>query len=144
MTATPKTGSVYFAKVGEFVKIGYASNPYQRMKGLLAGGQLILPVDLDDSLEPELILVVPFCRMRDERNMQLLFSNHWVVAEWFRWSPAFRHQMRHMSFVTHAVRRKHLADVRAIHGGVAHQKEERWGMQTPELLAHLAAHRAAS
>lgn len=134
---------VYFAKVGDYVKIGFASNPYKRMKSLLTTGSLIVPDDLDRTLVPELILVVPFCRMRDERNMQLLFSNHWVIAEWFRWSPAFRYQMRHMSFVTHAVRRKHLAEVRALHGGTAHQKEERWGMQTPELLAHLAERRSA-
>lgn len=133
---------VYFAKVGDYVKIGFASNPHQRMKSLLGGGRLVVPDDLDRTLPIELILVIPFCRMRDERNMQLLFSNHWAEAEWFHWSPAFLHQMQTMEFVTHAVRIKHLTALRAVMGGTA-QKEERWGMQTPDLLAHLAARRAA-
>lgn len=144
MTGCARTGTVYFARVGDFVKIGYASNPYRRVETLLNGTRLILPEGLDQSIAPSLILVVPFCRVRDERNMQLLFANHWVVGEWFRWSPAFEEQMRGMSFVTYAVRRKWLAEVRKEHGGAAsHHREERWGMQTQELLAHLAEWRAS-
>lgn len=51
--------------------------------------------------------------------------------------------MHGMSFVTHAVRRKWLAEVRREIGGVSHAKEERWGMQTPDLLAHLAEWRSS-
>lgn len=138
MTGCAKTGSVYFARVGDYVKIGYASNPRKRVETLLGTSRLRLPDDIDRTITPALILVIPFCRVRDERNMQLLFANHWVVGEWFRWSPAFERQMRGMSFVTHAVRRKWLTDVRREIGGESHVKEERWGMQTHELLAHLA------
>lgn len=134
--------AVYFIKVGDYVKIGFSSNPTHRVKTILKAGPLVLPHDLDHDAPVELILVVPFCRIRDERNMQLLFSNHWAIGEWFHWSPAFRFQMQTMQFVTHDVRRKHLTAVRAKTGGVSHQKEERWGMQTVELLAHLAELRA--
>jgi hypothetical protein len=135
-------GAIYFARVGDYVKIGFASNPHQRVKTLMTAGGITFPDDIDQTQAPSLILVVPFCRIRDERNMQLLFGNHWVVGEWFRYSPAFRFQMQTMQFVTHAVRRKHLTAVRASSGGVSHQKEERWGMQTQDLLAHLADIRA--
>lgn len=139
MTGCTQNGSVYFARVGDYVKIGFASNPRKRVETLLnSATRLLIPADLDRSLPVELVLVVPFCRTRDERNMQILFANHWAEGEWFHWSPAFEAQMRGMSFVTHAVRRKWLSEVRRVHGGVAHQKEERWGMQTADLLAHLA------
>lgn len=131
-------GSVYFIRSGEFVKIGYSSNPRRRLETINVASKLIYPEGYDRTIAPSLILVIPFCRVRDERNMQLLFAHHWVAGEWFRWSPEFERQMRGMSFVTHAVRRKWLADVRRELGGESHTKEERWGMQTHELLAHLA------
>lgn len=143
MTGPQRTGAVYFARVGRFVKIGYASNPRRRVETMLTSGRLILPEGIDLTATPDLVLVIPFCRVRDERNMQLLFGNHWVVGEWFAWSPAFERQMRGMSFVTHAVRRKQLTEHRSAHGGDSHTKEERWGMQTQELLAHLAEWRAS-
>lgn len=139
MTGIQRTGSVYFAKVGDYVKIGFASNPRYRLEHLLvAGSKLIVPADIDRTVAPDLVLVIPFCSMRDERSIQLLFGNHWVVGEWFRWSPAFQRQMRSMSYQTHAVRRKNLADHRRTFGGRSCQKEERWGMNTQDLLAHLA------
>ncbi len=137
--------AVYFIRVGDYVKIGFSSNPHRRAKTLLNSGHLALPADLDLTATPQIVLLVPFCRMRDERNMQLLFVNHWAEGEWFHWSPAFLLQMQSMEFVTHAVRRKHLAEARrdlGIEAG-AHAKEERWGMQTPELLAYLSAMRPA-
>lgn len=144
MSGIQRTGAVYFARVGDFVKIGFASNPRHRLEHLLdPGTRLIFPEGIDRTLSPELILVVPFCSMRDERSLQLLFGNHWVVGEWFRWSPAFARQMQSMTYVTHAVRRKYLVAHRREHGGRSHQKEERWGMQTQELLAHLAEWRAS-
>jgi hypothetical protein len=129
--------AIYFAKVGDYVKIGFASNPRARMRTLLKTSRLIVPDDLDRSQPVELILVIPFCRMRDERNMQMLFTSHWVVGEWFRWSPAFAYQMRTMRFVTEDVRRKDLRRARRELGILqgAHVKEERWGKQTSELLA---------
>ena len=139
MTGCTQNGAVYFARVDRYVKIGFASNPRQRVEHLLTPGtRLHIPADLDRTQPLDLVLVVPFCRIRDERNMQLLFANHWAEGEWFHWSPAFEKQMRGMSFVTHAVRRKWLTEVRKSYGGLAHAKEERWGMQTHELLAHLA------
>lgn len=139
MTGCTQNGAVYFARAGRYVKIGFATNPRHRAETLLSRcTRLHIPEDLDRELPVDLILVIPFCRIRDERNMQLLFANHWAEGEWFHWSPAFERQMRGMSFVTHAVRRKWLTEHRKVHGGIAHAKEERWGMQTPDLLAHLA------
>jgi hypothetical protein len=131
--------AVYFAKVGEFVKIGFASNPHQRMKSLFTQSRLIVPEGLDKTQPINLVLVIPFCRMRDERNLHLLFARHWTGAgEWFHWSPAFEEQMRGMEFITHATRLKHLREARKALGvGGSHVKHERWGKQTPELLADL-------
>lgn len=137
--------AVYFIRVGEFVKIGFASNPEKRLIEIARSPrEVALPDGYDLTATPELVMTVPDCRMRDERNMQILFATHWVAGEWFRWSPAFRFQMRTMQFVTHAERRRHLSRVRKIHGGRACVKEERWGMQTAELLAHLAEWRATT
>lgn len=132
--------AVYFAKVGDYVKIGFASNPRQRMASLLNGSRLICPDDLDRTLPIDIVLLIPFCRMRDERNLHLLFARHWVVGEWFRWSPEFEEQMRGMEFVTHAVRLKHLRDARRQLGIVGSAvKEHRWGKSTAEILAAQAA-----
>lgn len=137
--------AVYFAKVGQYVKIGFASNPRKRAEELLKRSRLHVPADLDRSLPVDLILVIPFCRMRDERNMQLLFANHWAEGEWFHWSPAFEHQMRTMQFTTHAVRMRDYAAARRALGIVASpSKEYRWGKQTHELLAEARARRAAA
>lgn len=133
-------GAVYFARVGDFVKIGFASNPTQRMKSLLRNSRLIYPDGFDHSItKPDLVMVIPFCRMRDERNLQLLFASHWAKGEWFHWSPEFEHQMRTMQYVTHAVQLKDRTRARRAMGvGAAHIKEERWGKQTSELLRELA------
>ena len=132
--------AVYFMKVGEYVKIGFASNPTHRAKRLLSSSRLIVPDDLDRSRPVELILTIPFCRMRDERNMQLLFGNHWVVGEWFRWSPAFEHQMRTMQFATHDVRAKWLREARReLRVIAAPTKEAHWGKTTTERLTEARA-----
>lgn len=129
-------GAVYFAKFGEHIKIGFASNPRQRLKTL--PGRVRVPADFDHAATGELILVVPFCRIRDESNMQMLFARHWVYGEWYRWSPAFEYQMNTMQFVTHEVRRKHLTAARRALGiGGAHAKEARWGKPTQERLAEI-------
>ena len=136
--------AVYFAKFGEFVKIGFASNPRKRMEEIGRGRGVKYPADFDYSAPGELIFVLPFCRMRDERNMQLLFARHWVVGEWFRWSPEFRYQMQTMQFVTHDVRLKHLRAARKALGlSGAAVKEWHWGKQTQELLAEAAERREA-
>ena len=137
--------AVYFARFGDYVKIGFADNPRKRLKEIAnrASKRLIYPDDFDFSLPGDLVLVIPFCRMRDERNMQLLFANHWAVGEWFHWSPAFRYQMETMRFVPHAVRLKDLRAARRslgiVPGGAV--KEEHWGKQTREILEEAASRR---
>lgn len=134
--------AVYFARVGVYVKIGHASDVNRRMKTLLKGSRLICPDDLDRTLTPSVILVVPFCRIRDERNMQILFARHWVIGEWFRWSPEFRFQMETMQFVTQAVRIKALTRARQELGLTYAPPAKEWhpgGLQTPDFLAWLKA-----
>lgn len=136
--------AVYFARCGDYVKIGYASNPTHRAKHLLSG-KIIVPTDLDRTRPVELVLVIPFCRMRDERNLHLLFANHWAVGEWYHWTPAFERQMRAMRFTTHATRLKDLRRARrdlGISGAAC--KEVHWGKPTQELLAELRDRRAAA
>lgn len=134
--------SVYFARFGDYVKIGFSSRPERRLEQIgRADKHIAYPADFDHEQPGELVLVIPFCRMRDERNMQLLFARHWVSGEWFRWSPEFRHQMTTMQFVTHGARLSYLRaarrDLRIVPGGAV--KEERWGKQTGERLAEAAS-----
>ncbi len=103
--------SVYFARFGDYVKIGFSSNPAHRLKAMTTG--VILPDDLDPATPGELVMVIPFCRVRDERNLHQLFMRHRAAGEWFHWTPEFEHQMRTMQFVTHATRQKWLRKVRA-------------------------------
>lgn len=136
--------AVYFAKVGRYVKIGFSSNPQRRMKQLLNSSILIYPDDFDHAAPLEVVLVIPFCRRRDERNMQLLFAHHWEAGEWFHWTPAFRYQMQTMQFVTHDARLRILRAARkelGIVGEGESVKEVRWGKQPAEILAEAKARR---
>lgn len=134
--------AVYFAKFGDYVKIGFSSHPERRLEQVGRPCEpAVRPEDFDYDAQGELILVVPFCRMRDERNMQLLFAHHWSgVGEWFVWSPAFRYQMDTMQFVTHGARLHYLARARRDLGiSGAAVKEIRWGKQTREVLEETRA-----
>lgn len=134
--------AVYFARVGDYIKIGFSSDPAKRLRDLQRSTpSLIVPPDFVPSADAALELVIPFCRMRDERNLHLLFARHWSgYGEWFRWSPEFRYQMQTMRFVTEAVRKKHLRAARRELGivGGSHAKSERWGKPTPDVLRDLA------
>lgn len=127
--------SVYFARFGDCVKIGFSSHPETRYKQL---GKITYPDDFDHSAAGELVLVIPFCRMRDERNLQMLFGNHWAIGEWFHWTPAFRFQMETMQYVTHETRAKYLRKARRDLGvGGSHAKPYHGGKTTQEHLAEL-------
>lgn len=128
--------AVYFARFGDYVKIGFASNPAHRVKTMLKGARLIVPEDLGLDTKGEIVLVVPFCTIRDERNMHLLFARHWVIGEWFRWSPEFQYQLRTMRFVTQAARRSDLRRARRRLGIVASPaKEAKWGKTAIQMIA---------
>ena len=129
--------SVYFARFGDFVKIGFASDPQARLKHL-AGRytRLIHPDGFDHNASGELVLVIPSCRMRDECNLHLLFARHWVAGEWFEWSPAFRYQMETMRFVTHRERLLDLRRARRLWGVTGKGiKEARFGKPVRERIA---------
>lgn len=129
--------AVYFARFGDYVKIGIADRPEHRLKVLASGrGRLIYPEGFELGAPGELALVIPGCRHRDESNLHLLFARHWVVGEWFRWSPAFRYQMRTMDFVTHAERLRDLRRARRALGIAAGAvKEAHFGKTARERIA---------
>lgn len=66
-----QAGLVYFARVGEHIKIGFTTNLPQRMRQL--GGQVLA--------------TMPGTR-RDEKRMQMRFADHWVDGEYYRPAPA--------------------------------------------------------
>lgn len=141
-------GYVYFAHFGRHIKIGFASNPKQRLEQIARPNDAAIhPLDFDYSAPGRLVWAIPNCRMRDERNMQLLFAHHWTgTGEWFFWSSAFEHQMNSIEFVTHAERLVHLRAARKALGITPGKpvKEERWGKQTHELLADALERRIAA
>lgn len=138
--------NIYFARVGDYVKIGSAVNVQRRMKSVLTPSRLICPDDLDRTAPIIVVKTVAGCRQRDELNMHLLFAQHWETGEWFHWSPAFRFQMETMRFVTHAERlvllRRARRDLGVIPGAAV--KEERWGKPVRERLAEAKAERVAA
>ena len=137
--------NIYFARVGEYVKIGMAVNVQRRMACLLSNSRLICPDDLDYTASIVVVKTIPGCRQRDELNMHLLFAQHWVAGEWFRWSPNFRFQMETMQFVTHAERlvllRKARRELGVVPSGAV--KEARWGKLVHQRLADAQAERLA-
>lgn len=69
-----KKGFVYFARGGEFVKIGYATNPQKRIYDL----QTTCPFALD------LIFSMPGT-FQTEVGLHRRFKAHATSGEWFRW-----------------------------------------------------------
>lgn len=75
---TPDTpGYVYFIGCGEFIKIGWATNPHRRMADL----QVANPLEL-------MLLCAVVGTIRDERSCHALFEGDRHRREWFRASPA--------------------------------------------------------
>lgn len=51
----PHNSYVYFARCGQYVKIGKAGDPQHRVKRLFNGHLLVCPADLDESQPVELL-----------------------------------------------------------------------------------------
>lgn len=116
MSAHTYRGVVYFAIVGDYVKIGYSSRQdiLKRLTHLWGGRvrPLICPDDVDRTHRPRLIHTIPGCIMRDERRIQGLFAAHHVVGEWFRLSPEFLRQLAALEYVTDAEVLRNFRDAR--------------------------------
>ena len=74
--------SVYFARVGEYVKIGYSRNPVTRVQRLRSD-DTARPDDLDKTAPVELLAVVPGGRDL-ERALQEVLVGLRECGEWFR------------------------------------------------------------
>lgn len=95
---------VYFARCGQYVKIGFSSWPEHRVKNLL-NGSVHLPADLDRSQPVELIQVIGDCISRDERDLHKMFAEFRVEGEWFRASEVFMHRVMTLDYTTVRVQR---------------------------------------
>lgn len=83
-------GVIYFIRCGDFVKIGYAKNPKQRLAALQVGN----PHDL------ELIGTLPLAPGR-ELMLHHLLQDHHHRGEWFRWNETVQ------KMIDASVRRKY-------------------------------------
>ena len=77
--------SIYFARVGDYLKIGMAANPTKRVQRIRTddGGK---PLDLDTARPVELLKVVPGDRDEEEAAHSAVADYH-VVCEWFAAEP---------------------------------------------------------
>lgn len=108
----PYPSYVYFARCGQYVKIGKSVYPEQRIKTLFASKKLIRPDDLDETQRVELLHTIPDCRVRDERIIHSLFARHHVAGEWYRFDLPFIHQLSGLRYQTDRERRRHAFLVR--------------------------------
>lgn len=99
----PYRTSVYFARCGRYVKIGFADDPARRIRHLF-DGKLICPEDIDCAQRVELLHTIPDCRIRDERLIHSLFAAHHVAGEWFRFDLAFVRHLAGFQYVTDRAR----------------------------------------
>lgn len=101
MSAFSHSGSVYFARCGQYVKIGYCSGDLSaRLRHLPRG--VICPDDLDRSRPVELIHEIPGCVIRDERRIHGLFAAYREAGEWFRYDARFIWHLSRLRYVTYA------------------------------------------
>ena len=61
-------GTIYFARSGDLIKIGFTTNLHRRMA----------------ELRPDEVLATLPGTMRDEKALHHRFGPHWVDGEWFR------------------------------------------------------------
>lgn len=86
-----KVGSlatIYFARAGQYVKIGISRNPEKRVRALRYA-RCSAPADVDLSSVPRILHLIPDSMLRDEFAMHCLFEPWWVVGEWFRYDEDF-------------------------------------------------------
>ena len=77
--------SVYFARVGRYVKVGYSRNPAQRIRQIQRAN-LVAPEDLDRSAPVELLRVIPGNSLHETEAHCALAEFH-AAGEWFHAEP---------------------------------------------------------
>ena len=75
--------SVYFARAGEYLKIGYSKDPRQRIRTLRCHKDSIRPTGLDDAAPVELVAVIDGNR-DTERILHRVFAGLRECGEWYR------------------------------------------------------------
>ena len=104
---------VYFARCGDYVKIGFSYRPEHRVRGLFNGAALICPDDLDVETPVELVHVIADCVAKDERRIHSLFDRWRAEGEWFRATPDFWDAVIGLRYLSLADERKELRRIRA-------------------------------
>lgn len=87
------SNSVYFARCGRYVKIGFSYRPQQRIKHLFNGAGLQMPDDIESWREVELLRVIPDCIVKDERALHMRFAAFHACGEWFHATDEFLRQV---------------------------------------------------
>lgn len=77
------TGFVYFARCGDFVKIGHSWCPEDRIRYIAVASPY--PVELLAKFAGTLL---------DERHVHYFLREHRHRGEWFRWCPAIQEIVR--------------------------------------------------
>lgn len=78
--------TVYFARVGDFIKVGFSTNPVNRVQRIKSD-DCAKPLDLDRSSPVELLRVVPG-DVEHEQMAHDALSDFRVCGEWFVAEPA--------------------------------------------------------
>lgn len=73
--------SVYFARVKDYVKIGFSAKPWERA-GTIATGSCLMPLDVSYADKVHLLGWIPGDR-KIEREMHRRFLPNYVIGEWF-------------------------------------------------------------
>lgn len=84
--------SVYFAKVGEFVKVGYSTQPWTRVSTITYGA-IVTPEGVESG---DLVTLLGWYPgdFRDERAAHLALGQHYVCGEWFHDHPDVRARLK--------------------------------------------------
>lgn len=85
--------SVYFAKVGRYIKVGFSENPERRVRNLFKSStRYDVPFDLDVRERRELLLYIPG-QLNRERACHEALEDFAAGCEWFIDEPPVREFM---------------------------------------------------
>lgn len=92
------THSVYFARVGHYVKIGHSGNVRNRLYSIKRAKDWV-PGDLDQSAPVELLRTIPGCTPDDESTIHYLLWDHNAIGEWFHATDALMSAVASLEYV---------------------------------------------
>ena len=86
--------SVYFARVGRYMKIGYSKDPIKRSATITTGAAKHRPADVERNEDVDLVGWLPGDR-RAERDAHMALGRKHVMCEWFIDCPEVRDYLRY-------------------------------------------------